>query len=463
MIKPDYSQPIPADLGTVHFIGIGGAGMSGIARLIIGMGHAVTGSDVRDSSNIAALRKLGAKIHIGHDSEKLGNPDTVVVTSALWTTNPELVLAQQRRLPILHRSALLAHLASRGKLISVAGAHGKTTSTGMVVTALSVLGADPSFVNGGVIQAYGTSSGSGSGELFVIEADESDSSFLHYKTAVAVITNVDPDHLDHFGSLEAFEAEFARFANAATDLVVISSDDPGAKRVTALLAHPKVMTFGEAEGADVRVVDLDASGALVKFGLKHDAKAVAVELSVPGRHNALNAAGAVCTLLGLGYGLEEAAAAVASFAGTERRFELHGEVRGVKVYDDFAHHPTEVAAALQAARAVVGEGKLITVFQPHLYSRTRIFAQEFATALALSDQVVITDVYAAREDPEPGVTGETISSKFADHNKVHYVPLWDDTAKVAASLSETGDFIITMGCGDIFRMVPELLSALEQS
>ena len=463
MIKPDYSQPIPADLGTVHFIGIGGAGMSGIARLILGMGHAVTGSDVRDSSNITALRKLGAKIHIGHDSEKLGNPDTVVVTSALWTTNPELVLAQQRGLPILHRSALLAHLASRGKLISVAGAHGKTTSTGMVVTALSVLGADPSFVNGGVIQAYGTSSGSGSGELFVIEADESDSSFLHYKTAVAVITNVDPDHLDHFGSLEAFEAEFARFANAATDLVVISSDDPGAKRVTALLAHPKVMTFGEAEGADVRVVDLDASGALVKFGLKHDGRAVVVELSVPGRHNALNAAGAVCTLLGLGYGLEEAAAAVASFAGTERRFELHGEVRGVRVYDDFAHHPTEVAAALHAARAVVGQGKLITVFQPHLYSRTRIFAQEFATALALSDQVVITDVYAAREDPEPGVTGETISSKFADYDKVHYVPLWDDTAKVAANLSESGDFIITMGCGDIFRMVPELLSALEQS
>ena len=463
MIKPDYSQPIPADLGTVHFIGIGGAGMSGIARLILEMGHPVTGSDVRDSANITALRKLGAKIHIGHDSEKLGTPDTVVVTSALWTTNPELVLAQQRGLPILHRSALLAHLASRGKLISVAGAHGKTTSTGMVVTALSTLGADPSFVNGGVIQAYGTSSGSGSGELFVIEADESDSSFLHYKTAVAVITNVDPDHLDHFGSLEAFEAEFARFANAASELVVVSSDDPGAKRVTALLAHPRVMTFGEAVGADVRVVDLDASGALVKFGLEHDGRAVAVELSVPGRHNALNAAGAVCTLVGLGYGLEDAAAAVASFAGTERRFELHGELRGVRVYDDFAHHPTEVAAALQAARAVVGEGRLITVFQPHLYSRTRIFAQEFAAALALSDKVVITDVYAAREDPEPGVTGETISSKFADQNKVHYVPLWDDTAKVAASLSEAGDFIITMGCGDIFRMVPELLSALEQS
>lgn len=437
--------------------------MSGIARLVLGMGHRVTGSDVRDSSNISALRSLGAQIHIGHDAKKLGNPDTVVVTSALWTSNPELVAAQELGLPILHRSALLAHLASRGKLISVAGAHGKTTSTGMIVTALNVLGADPSFVNGGVIQAYAASSGFGSGEHFVIEADESDSSFLHYKTAVAVITNVDPDHLDHFGSLEAFEKEFASFADAASELVVISSDDEGAKRVTAMLRHSSVLSFGESENADVRVVDLDATGPRVRFALEYDGATVAVELSVPGHHNALNAAGAVCALVGLGFGLAAAASAVASFAGTERRFQLHGEIRGVRVYDDFAHHPTEVAAALQAARAVVGDGRLITVFQPHLYSRTRIFAQEFAVALAHSDQVVITDVYAAREDPEPGITGETISSRFVDDSRVRYVPLWEDTAAVAAALSGAGDFIITMGCGDIFRMVPELMSALEQS
>lgn len=437
--------------------------MSGIARLVLGMGHRVTGSDVRDSSNISALRSLGAQIHIGHDAKKLGNPDTVVVTSALWTSNPELVAAQELGLPILHRSALLAHLASRGKLISVAGAHGKTTSTGMIVTALNVLGADPSFVNGGVIQAYAASSGFGSGEHFVIEADESDSSFLHYKTAVAVITNVDPDHLDHFGSLEAFEKEFASFADAASELVVISSDDEGAKRVTAMLRHSSVLSFGESENADVRVVDMDATGPRVRFALEYDGATVAVELSVPGHHNALNAAGAVCALVGLGFGLAAAASAVASFAGTERRFQLHGEIRGVRVYDDFAHHPTEVAAALQAARAVVGDGRLITVFQPHLYSRTRIFAQEFAVALAHSDQVVITDVYAAREDPEPGITGETISSRFVDDSRVRYVPLWEDTAAVAAALSGAGDFIITMGCGDIFRMVPELMSALEQS
>ncbi len=461
MIKPDYSQPIPNQLGTVHFIGIGGSGMSGIARLVLGMGHKVTGSDVRESPNITQLRELGAQIHIGHDAQKLGTPDTVVVTSALWPHNPELLEARGRGLPILHRSALLAHLASKKKLISVAGAHGKTTSTGMIITGLHELGADPTFVNGGVIQAFGASSGFGEGEHFVIEADESDSSFLHYKTAVAVITNVDPDHLDHFGSLEAFQAEFAKFANAASELVVISSDDPGAVSVTGLLNHPRVMTFGEATTSDVRVLDLDATGANVRFTLEFQGSRASLKLSVAGSHNALNAAGAVCTLVGLGFDFKKSAEAVALFAGTERRFELHGEKRGVSVYDDFAHHPTEVAAALKGARAVVGDGRLITVFQPHLYSRTRIFAQEFAEALALSDQVVITDVYAAREDPEPGITGETISSKFADSSKAHYVQSWEDVPAKVKELAKPGDFVITMGCGDIYKMVPELLGALE--
>lgn len=435
--------------------------MSGIARLLIGMGHKVTGSDVRDSGNIRALRDLGADIYIGHDADAMKRPDTVVVTSALWPHNPELLKAKELGIPVLHRSALLAHLASTGKLISVAGAHGKTTSTGMVITALNVLGADPSFVNGGVIQAYGASSGFGKGEHFVIEADESDSSFLHYKTAVALITNVDPDHLDHFGSLDAFEGEFAKFANAASDFVAISSDDPGAVRVSARLSHPKVFTFGEASSATVRVVNADASGPKVRFELAYGSELVPVELRIPGLHNALNAAGAVCVLVGLGFDFKAAATAVATFGGTERRFELHGVRRGVSVYDDFAHHPTEVAAALKAARAVVGSGRLITVFQPHLFSRTRIFAQEFAQALALSDQVVVTDIYAAREDPEPGVTGELISSRFEDLSKVHFVPAWDDVPKAACELAREGDFVITMGCGDIYKMVPQLLAELE--
>lgn len=462
MIKPDYSQPVPKELGKVHFVGIGGSGMSGLARLLIGMGHQVTGSDVRDSDNIAQLRALGAKIAIGHDAKNLSDADTVVVTSALWPTNPEYLLAKEKGIPVLHRSAMLAHLASRGKLIAVAGAHGKTTSTGMVVTGLDALGADPSFVNGGVIQAYGASSAFGAGEHFVIEADESDSSFLHYSTHTVLITNVDPDHLDHFGSLEAFEGEFVKFANAASNLVVISSDDPGAVRVTKLLNHSNVLTFGESLDASVRVVDIDASGPRVKFALVYQNQSVALELSIPGAHNALNAAGAVAVLVGHGFDFENSAKAVASFGGTVRRFELHGESRGVKVYDDFAHHPTEVAAALKAARAAVGDGKIITVFQPHLYSRTRIFAREFAQALALSDQVVVLDVYAAREDPEPGVTGELITEKFAEPARVHYVPRWEDAPGVAAGLASAGDFIMTMGCGDVYKMVPELLEALKR-
>lgn len=461
MIKPDYSQPIPKDLGVVHFIGIGGSGMSGLARLLLGMGHKVTGSDVRDSDNVQALIALGATINIGHHEDNLGSPDTVVVTSALWESNPEYQLALRKGLPVLHRSAMLAHLSSSGKLIAVAGAHGKTTSTGMVVTALRELGADPSFVNGGVIQAYGASSAFGKGEHFVIEADESDSSFLHYKTNTVLITNVDPDHLDHFGSLDAFEGEFVRFADAADELVVISSDDPGALRVTQKLKHPNVMTFGSNSHATVRVSDVDASGPMVSFSLSHQGQTAQLRLSVPGFHNVLNAAGAVAVLVGQGFGFLESCQAVSKFAGTVRRFELHGAARGVSVYDDFAHHPTEVEAALRAARAAVGNGRLITVFQPHLYSRTRIFASEFAQALSLSDQIVVTDVYAAREDPEPGVTGALIADRVEDRSKIHYVPVWEDVASVAASVAQPGDFIITMGCGDIYRMVPELLAALE--
>jgi UDP-N-acetylmuramate--alanine ligase len=461
MIKPDFSQPVPDDLGTVHFIGIGGSGMSGIARILLGMGHKVTGSDLRDTSNVAALRELGATIHIGHDAAHLGNPDTVVVTSALWPTNPEYVLAQERGIPILHRSAALAYLTTKNRLIAVAGAHGKTTSTGMVITGLLRLGIDPSFVNGGVIAELGSSSASGKDNLFVIEADESDGSFLHYDTAVALVTNVDPDHLDHYGSLEAFEAEFAKFAGGAKEFVAISSDDPGAVRVTSLLAGKRIITFGKHEDSSVRLSMIDASSAKVSFTLVYEGTEFSAQLNVPGEHNAINAAGAFAVLVGLGFDPVQALEGIASFRGTERRFELHGVRRGVSVYDDFAHHPTEVAAALTAARAVVGGGKLITVFQPHLYSRTRLMHREFAEALALSDQVVVMDIYAAREDPEPGVTGQLVSDSFTDATKVHYVPLWDDAPAVAASLAADGDFIITMGCGDVYRMVPQLLSALE--
>jgi UDP-N-acetylmuramate--alanine ligase len=461
MIKPDFTQAVPDQLGTVHFIGIGGSGMSGIARILIGMGHVVTGSDLRDSSNVAALRELGAKIYIGHDQSHLGNPDTVVVTSALWPTNPEYLLAKERGIPVIHRSQALAKLASSKRLIAVAGAHGKTTSTGMVITALMSMGQDPSFVNGGVINSVGQSSSSGTGELFVIEADESDGSFLLYDTAISLITNVDPDHLDHYGSIEAFHKVFADFANKSKELVVISSDDQGAKEVAKLITKPMI-TFGEAKEATVRVQNIKED-AQVSFELVYKEEKSSAKLILAGRHNALNAAGAVATLVSLGFDFQASVLEVAKFEGTERRFELHGQERGVSVYDDFAHHPTEVQAALNGARAVVGSGKLITVFQPHLYSRTRLFAKEFAQVLAESDEVVLLDIYAAREDPEPGVTGELILNNFSDQSKIHYAPNWEEASAKAASLADSGDFIVTMGCGDVYRMVPQLLQALKKS
>ncbi|MFM6971575.1 MAG: UDP-N-acetylmuramate--L-alanine ligase [Rhodoluna sp.] len=461
MIKPDFSQPVPNDFGTVHFVGIGGSGMSGIARIFLGMGHKVTGSDLRDTSNVAALRELGAEIFIGHDASHLGNPDTVVVTSALWPNNPEYLLAKEKGIPVIHRSQALAYLTQKRDVIAVAGAHGKTTSTGMIITALLELGEDPSFVNGGVIASLNASSASGSGNLFVIEADESDGSFLHYNTAVALITNVDADHLDHYGTEEAFEAEFARFAQGARDFVAISSDDPGAVRVTRLIKDHRVLTFGHADNATIRLFDVDANGPRVSFSIAADGSTYSAQLQIPGEHNAINAAGALAVMIGLGFNAADSLNAIEKFGGTERRFQLHGSKRGVSVYDDFAHHPTEVSAAIKAARAVVGTGKIITVFQPHLYSRTRLMAQEFAEALSASDEVVVLDIYAAREDPEPGVTGALISNAFKNQKQVHYVPAWEDVPAVAAMLANKGDFIMTMGCGDIYRMVPELLDALE--
>ncbi|MDF0513398.1 UDP-N-acetylmuramate--L-alanine ligase [Agromyces sp. H3Y2-19a] len=461
-IKPDLSIQIPAELGAVHFVGIGGSGMSGIARLFIGAGHRVTGSDVRDSANIAALRELGAEIAIGHDAANLGDADAVVVTGALWQDNPEYQLALERGLPVLHRSQALAWLISGQRLVSVAGAHGKTTSTGMIVTGLLALGADPSFVNGGVIDGLGVSSSAGEGELFVVEADESDGSFLLYDTAVALITNVDPDHLDHYGSREAFEQAFVDFADRASEFVVISSDDAGAQRVHERLGHANVVTFGEAADASVRVHSIETDGP-VAFVIAYDGVDYAARLRIPGKHNAINAAGAFAVLVGLGYEPAAALEGISRFTGTGRRFELHGTVGGVSVYDDYAHHPTEVAAALAAARTVVGDGRIIAVHQPHTYSRTQAFAKEFAEVLEeFADETVVLDVYGAREDPVPGVTGALVSERFADPEKVAFIADWQAAADHTAKIARDGDFVITLGCGDVYRIVPQLLGSLER-
>ncbi len=453
---------MPQQVGTAHFVGIGGAGMSGIAHLFVAAGISVSGSDIRDTDAVRALRAEGVKVAIGHAAENVLAADTVVVTGAIAQDNPEYLAARAAGIPVVHRAVALAWLTERHRVVAVAGAHGKTTSTAMIVTALLRLGADPSFVNGGVLSALGVSSAVGAGDLFVVEADESDGSFLLYNTAVALVTNVDPDHLDHYGSREAFEDAFVRFAGNASELVVISSDDPGAVQTTQRLHAAQVITFGQASGADVRLHSV-VSGDSVSFVLRYLGTDYPATLTVPGLHNALNAAGAFGVLVGLGYPPREALAAIAEFEGTHRRFEFKGQVRGVRVYDDFAHHPTEIAAALSAARGVVGAGRLLPIFQPHLYSRTRLLAADFAhTFETLADHTTVVPIYGARQDPEPGVTGQLITDRFEHPDGARYLADWRQAAEHAASVARDGDIVLTMGGGDIYRIVPDVLHALEE-
>ncbi|WP_309128654.1 UDP-N-acetylmuramate--L-alanine ligase [Microbacterium sp.] len=463
MIRPDLTLPIPETITSAHFIGIGGSGMSGLARMFLDAGIRVSGSDRADSDNLRALEAAGATVHVGHDAAHLGDADTVIHTGAIWPENPEFVTAKQRGLHVIHRSQALFWLIGGRRLVSIAGAHGKTTSTGMLVTALQALGEDPNFVNGGVIEQLGVSSSSGADELFVIEADESDGTFLLYETSVALITNVDPDHLDFFASEDAFYDAFVRFGNEAREAVVISSDDPGAQRVHPGLTHPNVVTFGRAAGADLRIDDIVTDGP-VAATLSHAGESVRMQLAVPGAHNAVNAAGAVAVLITLGRGLAESVRAVEGFAGTVRRLELHGAERGVQVYDDYSHHPTEVQAALEAMRSVAGGGRIIAIQQPHTYSRTQHMYREFAEVLErYADHTVMLDVYGAREDPVPGVTGELVSGAFTDASRVHYVPDWQQAADYTAQVAREGDFVITLGCGNVYQLIPQVLESLRRT
>ncbi len=456
---------MPERLGRVHFVGIGGAGMSGIAHLFVTAGVPVTGSDIRATDTVEALRARGVDVAIGHQASNVGSADTVVVTGAIAEDNPEFVAARERGLSIVHRAQALAWLTRKHRLVAVAGAHGKTTSTAMIVTALLALGAQPSFVNGGVIRSLGVSAAPGDGEIFVVEADESDGSFLLYDTAISLITNVDPDHLDHFGSEEAFEQAFVSFAKAASERVVISSDDPRSIVVASKLDSSKlisraVTTFGLAETADVRVHSVRAAG-VVSFSIRYAGADYSTTMLVAGLHNAINAGGAFGVLVGLGYEPQASLDAIALFGGTERRFEFRGVVDGVSVYDDFAHHPTEIMAALSGARGVVGAGRLIPIFQPHLYTRTRDMAAEFAKVLeTLADHTIIVPVYGARQDPIPGVSGELIAELFVDRSRVSVIDDWQAAVEFAASIANPGDFVIPMGGGDVYRIIPQLLVAL---
>ncbi|KAM9862683.1 UDP-N-acetylmuramate--L-alanine ligase [Leucobacter sp. BZR 635] len=481
MIYPDLELEIPENLGRVHFVGIGGAGMSAIAHMMHAAGVPVTGSDRGSNYSTQALEAAGVPVAVGHAADNVGEADTLVVTGALSPDNPEYLRARERGIPVLHRSQALAWLARSQRLVAVAGAHGKTTSTGMLATALRGLGQDPSFVNGSVIAGIGAASAAGTDDLFVIEADESDKSFLIYDTQVALVTNVDPEHLDFFGSRENFMAAFVEFARGASELLVISADDPGALEVLETLraegaegaedaegaghagarAVP-VRTFGFADSADVRIHAVH-TGGLAVLELEIDGARFSEKLGVFGRYNAVNAAGAVAVLTGLGFDPAASLKAVAGFTGTHRRFEFHGEPGGVRLYDDYAHHPTEVEALLDSARSVAGDGQLIVVHQPHLYSRTRTFHREFAAAFAAADHTIVLEIDGVREAPDPTTTGEIVTQAFADQSRASYVDDWGRAAAQVVELTQPGDLVLVVGAGTVYQIVPRLADALGAS
>jgi UDP-N-acetylmuramate--alanine ligase len=346
-------------------------------------------------------------------------------------------------------------------VVSVAGAHGKTTTTGMIVTLLADLGADPSFVNGGVIQSLARSAATGTGEVFVLESDESDGSFLFYNTAIAVVTNVDPVHLDHFGSADGYLRAFADFAHRASE-VVVAGEGESVDAVLEGVPAAKVVRFGEGAANDMRISEI-VSTDHVTFTLTWRGETRRARINVVGRHNALNAAGAVAAVVSLGFPFDAAVAALEQFGGTKRRFELKGVVRGVSVYDDYAHEPAEVAAAVAGARTVVGAGRVIAVHQPHLYSRTQAFAAEFAAAYeANADLTIVLAVDGAREDPVPGVSGQLVVDHFTDPSKVLLIEDWQAAADHVASVAREGDIVMTLSCGTVYRMIPQVLEALEK-
>jgi UDP-N-acetylmuramate--alanine ligase len=461
--------PDPDQLGRVHFIGIGGAGMSGIARIMLARGLPVTGSDAKDSAGLAALRALGATVAVGHRAAQVVGAGTVVVSTAVRPNNPELVQARAEGIPVLHRSQALAAVMRGRRGIAVGGTAGKTTTTSMIAVALQHCGADPSFAIGGELAEGGANAHDGTGEVFVAEADESDGSFLLYHPEVAVVTNVEPDHLDFYGTAEAVETAFADFCATVTPggLIVACLDDPGARRIVehaadgAAARGVQIIGYGRAADAAVRVEGLRATAAGVSCTLVDAHGPMELQLRVPGEHNGLNAAAAYGAITGLGFDRHLTAAGLAGFGGTRRRFEFRGEAGGVRVVDDYAHHPTKVAAALQAARSVVGSGRVLAVFQPHLYSRTRIFAADFGRALGLADEVVVMDVYAAREDPEPGVTGALVAAEVPlPAERVTYQPSWSRVAAQVVGRARPGDLVLTIGAGDVTMLGPEILEQL---
>ncbi len=460
-----------ADLGPVHFIAIGGSGMNGIASAFVESGVEVSGSDRQDSKYLQALARLGAHVYVGHRAEQLGQARTVVASSAIREDNPELAEARRRGLPVLHRSAALGSLMLGRRGVAVAGTHGKTTTTAMLAQVLTGCGLEPSYVIGGALTGATTGGHLGAGDLLVVEADESDGSFLQYPAEVAVVTNVDPDHLVNWGTPENYADGFLRFATSPSlRLLVVSADDPGAVVLTARIRDriaggapgPDIVTFGTAEAADVRIGTAAYAGTGSSFELRTRSAGGPVHLSVPGHYNMLNAAATYAVATWLGVAEEQVRHELSAFGGTYRRFELIGSIDGIRVFDDYAHHPTEVHNTLVAARTGVGAGRVVVCFQPHLYTRTRDFWRELAGALELADEAVVMDVCGDREDPIEGVDGRLVSEAVSPGTAhVTYQPDWDAAAATVAAIARPGDLVITVGCGDVTKIAPLIVDELQ--
>jgi len=435
----------------LHFVGIGGAGMSGLALVCRQLGASVTGSDRAESSYMERLRQAGIDPAVGHDAANLPEGAEVVVSTAIAAENPELALADERGLSVLHRGELLAELCAEKRLIAVSGTHGKTTTTAMLAWALRDLGADPAFFIGGEVPGLGAgeeaagNAGWGGGEWVLAEADESDASFLKLRPEIAVVTNIEMDHHSHWGSIAELQQAFRRFAEPATGVVLPTAgpapSEPGRRNA--------VEALHDGAGARTLGFDEEAPGP------------PSLDLRVPGRHNLLNARAALAALELAGFDLAAAGPALEGFPGVRRRLELKGELDGARIYDDYAHHPTEVRAALEALREA-GPERLTAVFQPHLYSRTRAFAEDFGAALSLADEVVVLDVYAAREDPVgelEGVTGKLVADAASDRmggRPVCWAPTVAQAGRAARRRLGPGQILVTIGAGDVFELAEDL-------
>lgn len=466
-----WSAPTPTAeaLGRVHFVGIGGAGMSGIARILLGRGATVSGSDARESAVLLALRALGAKVSVGHSAENVTDVDTVVVSTAIRANNPELVAAREAGLLVLPRAVALAAVLAGRRSVAVAGTHGKTSTTSMLTVALQNCGVDPSFAIGGHLNESGSNAHHGSGDLFIAEADESDGSFLLLSPSAAIVTNVEADHLDNWTDLAAITSAFEQFVATIRPggFLVVCADDPGARGLVTSAQDfgVRVRTYGRGEEADLQLTELkhDAggTGGITYQAMLDGLPLGGVQLHVPGEHMALNSAAALLAGTELGLPAQAMIDGLGDYAGVHRRFEHLGTVAGVRVYDDYAHHPTEITAQLRAARSVAGDGRLIVAFQPHLFSRTRAFAKEFGAALGASDAVVVMGVFASREDPVPGVSGAMVASQIPlPADLVHFEPSWLAVAPLLASLARPGDLVLTLGAGDIAMIGREVLTCL---